>query len=85
MATRADFLFQVLPNGTIFIEDLNYGRCSVTNDIEAVIAQVNINIVGGIPDDATVVYMDSEGDIDRIEVVGGKFVAFRPYVGEPLV
>lgn len=66
--SRADYDYSI--NGNILvITDLNFGRMSVTNDIEYVIAEINTTLkTNGEPSISNykVVYQDSEGVFDGI-------------------
>lgn len=62
-------------NGTkaVLIEDLN-GRLSVTNDAEAVVAEL---LAGGYQD-FRIIYKDSQGDWDELLHDGTQFTGFGP-------
>lgn len=60
---KSDFVYR-LSTHVIAIKDLNLGKMSVTNNIEAIVEHIchkeNIN-----PNNYTIVYMDSFGEIDE--------------------
>lgn len=67
-ANRSDYTYHVRRGGkrpVIVIEDLNLGRMSVTNNIEAVVEAVceDLDLA---PADAEIVYRDSEGIYDGV-------------------
>ena len=67
-------------HGIVFVEDLNLGRMTVTNDAENVYAAI-IKIYGI---GTRVVYRDSEGEqSEMIEVVNwlGTNIGFKPWNG----
>ncbi len=72
-ASLSDFIFHVRKDGkrpVIVIEDLNQGRMSVTNNIEAVVETVcaAAELTSG---DAEIIYRDSDGVYDGIYEHGG--------------
>lgn len=59
--------------GRVLIKDMNRGR-SVTNAAEAVVAHlVRTGIAAA---DGHVLYIDSDGRLDRLLVAGGEFAGF---------
>ena len=78
--TRSDFRIVKVTNGKIFIEDLNLGHLSVTNDAEAVVDSVCdwAKSVGG-ETDPRIIYRDSDGKWDELAHTGGAFTGFLPY------
>lgn len=78
--TKCDYQITGTKDGIIFIEDLNWGRMSVTNDAENVLHEVRFTY--GI--DARVVYRDSEGEWSEIVTTKtwmGEGVGFLPWHG----
>lgn len=73
---RADFDWTI-EDGVLFIEDLDLGDTSVTNDAEAVIAFLQHVVLGGIGSVPTL-YRDSRGCWDRMIVRDGAFAGVEP-------
>lgn len=59
------------------IEDHDEGM-SVTNNAKSVVEEVCLEL-GAIPDNSVVVYRDTLGEWDGLNVVGGEFVGFLPF------
>lgn len=79
---KSNFTYKIEGN-ILFIEDLNLGGKSVTNDIENVIESIgnelrptDISI-----NDLKVMYRDSDGTIDGIKTKSGSFEGFY-FIGE---
>ena len=67
-ARLSDYTYHIQSSGTrpvIVIEDLNLGRMSVTNNIEAVVKAV-CDAAALTPADAEIIYRDSEGTYDGV-------------------
>lgn len=72
---RADFqLFVDEPARQIRILDEDLGSMSVTNDLEAVLREVSLQVDRALPEYA-IVYRDSTGTWDRIEVKAHEVLA----------
>lgn len=74
---KADYRVVDQTDEAVFIEDLNRGNMSITNDAEAVVE--NLLHVYGIT--RRIIYKDSEGRWDELVHDGDKFVDFAPYKG----
>ncbi len=73
-ATRADWTF-IVEDDVVIVEDLDAGRCSVTNDAEGVVLALAREVpLGG----RRIVYRDSERTYDELLHDGRRFVGFRP-------
>lgn len=72
-ADLPDYAYHVRKDGSkpvIVIEDLNMGRMSVTNNIEAVVEAV-CAAAQLFPNKAEIIYRDSEGEYDGVYEHGG--------------
>lgn len=83
MKTKADFNYQIIEeNSIIFIEDQNKGSMSLTNDMENVLEEIfNTELSKDVKfslDDYTIIYRDSTGIIDGVNVTNNKFFGFFP-------
>lgn len=68
-----------VPGEPLVILDRNLGNRSVTNDAEAVVAEL---IAGGfLPGDRRLLYYDSEGMLDELLIKDGRFVGSAPGPG----
>ena len=76
---RSNYKYTIDGN-IIFIEDLNLGSISVTNDIENVISDISKEMNTSM-DNFKVIYKDSDGVIDGIVTDKGMFDKFY-YIGE---
>jgi len=73
--SKSDYRFQVDDEEkTIFIEDLNLGRCSVTNDIENVVEEIAEQYKID-PRKFYILYRDSQGVVDGWSALSGNFIA----------
>lgn len=74
---NSDFkIISVLPD-KIFLEDLNLGRMSVTNDADDVCERIARQHPG-----RRIIYKDSEGQWDEMIHAYGKFKSFKRYLGQ---
>ncbi len=76
---KSDWEIVKVDEHRVFIEDLNLGRMSVTNDAENVFAAIQLKYPG-----RRVIYMDSEGRWDEIQMMKawmGVTAIFLPYKG----
>ena len=73
LTAKASYGYEVV-HGVVCIVDQNQG-CSVTNDAEAVIA--DLGKAGVDLANQPVIYRDSEGQWDELLVINGQFSAFR--------
>ncbi len=72
---RADFDLHVDEDAKeIRIIDQDRGSMSVTNDLEAVLREVSLNIDHALPD-YSIIYRDSTGTWDRIDVQAHEVLA----------
>jgi len=71
----ADYTYDIRPDGSIHITDLDLGNKSVTNDVEGVLSDLaeTIDLAG-----REITYLDSSGQVDRILHDNGKFTGFAP-------
>lgn len=76
---KSDYTAQV-DGDVIFIEDLNLGRMSVTNDIENIIDDLASKLTKPttltLEDQYHIIYRDSEGIIDGVLVSANRFGGF---------
>lgn len=73
--TRSDYAYDIdKANKVVFIEDLNRGRMSVTNDIENVIVEI-ANDENFEVDSMKWVYKDSDGIWDGYDPSENSFIA----------
>ena len=81
MKTQSDFTILEKKAGVLFIQDLNLGRRSVTNDAEQVLEWCREHHGKNI----RVVYRDSENEwseiVDNVETWMGKGIGFKPWYG----
>jgi len=81
MKTQSDFTVIEKRDGILFIQDLNLGRRSVTNDAEQVLKWCREQH----GKDIRLVYRDSEGEwgeiVDGVETWMGKGIGFKPWYG----
>ena len=81
MKLQSDFRVLEKKDGILFIQDLNLGRRSVTNDAEQVMEWCREQH----GKDIRLVYRDSEGEwgeiVDGVETWMGKGIGFRPWTG----
>lgn len=85
MKTKSDFNYEI-KDDIIVINDLNKGNCSVTNDIENILACIRRNESAKITpnnkdfdlDKYFFIYKDSEGIYDGVLVKNNKFFGFIP-------
>ncbi len=75
---HADYQIVKITDKIIFIQDLNLGNISVTNDAEWVVE----NILNQYNPPKRIVYRDSEGQWDELVHDGRRFVAFGPWNDE---
>lgn len=76
--SRADYRWGS-KSGVVWIEDLDLGGRSVTNDIERVVADL---VQLGVQVDAQpIVYCDSLGQWDQVMTRGGRFRSFQSLGG----
>ena len=68
MRSKSDFTYTIA-NDVLRIIDLNYGRMSVTNDIENVLEHIK-GIEGFMP--SYTIYRDSEGSWDAVTYDGSR-------------
>lgn len=87
---RSDWTWRGLvmgPRMSIVVEDLNLGRMTVTNDIEAVVEDLARQ--GLLRDGDLLHYIDSEDRLDRVFHARGRFLRFGAAIvdreGRPLV
>lgn len=74
--TRADYEVVEVLADMVFLVDLDMGNRSVTNDVEAVVAEVLALHPG-----RRIVYRDSMGRWDELCHDGGAFTRFAPWQG----
>ena len=79
MKNRSDYKYQ-LDHNILFIEDLNFGNKSVTNDIENILEDISEELDTSM-DNYRIMYKDSQGVIDGIYTKDGKFYDFY-HIGE---
>lgn len=77
MRSHADFRVVAETDEFVFIEDLDMGSMSVTNDAEYVVQTVLINH----GTQRRIIYKDSEGQWDELVHDTNQFVDFAPYKG----
>lgn len=77
MKNHADFRIVAETDEIVFIEDMNLGNVSVTNEAEYVVQTVLSN--HGTR--RRIIYKDSEGQWDELVHDGKQFVDFAPYKG----
>lgn len=73
---RADYEVVEVVEDLVFLVDLNRGGCSVTNNAEAVVAEVLASHPGH-----RIIYRDSIGRWDELCHDGGRFTRFAPWQG----
>ncbi len=69
-------IIQDEPGQPLVIADCNLGHMSLTNDAEAVVAE--LHACGYLPDSRTLLYYDSGGDLGMILHCAGDFIGFSP-------
>lgn len=83
MKIRSDFVYRIESKKEdhpeiVIIQDLDYGRMSVTNDIENVVEFIRTNPEMPKPDiNALYIYMDSEGTWDGWDPENEAFVSLN--------
>ena len=75
MIPRANYRMDVAEDGTVVVYDANDGGRSVTNDAEAVLAEIDARIGLG---KRLVIYRDTEGTFDGLDHENGAFKGFYP-------
>jgi hypothetical protein len=70
----ADFKYQI-DGRVLFIEDLNLGNKSVTNDIENVLDKISKELNTSVSN-FDIIYKDSTGTIDGVVTKNNQFVDF---------
>lgn len=80
---RSDWSIIEIENNIMFIEDLDLGRTSITNDAESVLDHIK----DMYHKDMRVVYRDTNGQLDEIVSVDGvvQFKKWRGHVWDALV
>lgn len=71
---HSDWRYVRVDPDRVFIEDLDLGRMSVTNDAENVVRSVNNDYPR-----RRIIYKDSSGQWDELVHEGGKFTRFSVY------
>jgi len=71
--TRANYILVGTNDTTVYIADLNLSAMSVTNDAEAVVAEIVPRFKG-----KRIVYKDSDGNWDELVHNGREFTGFAP-------
>lgn len=77
---RSDWDIVKVKDNKVYIEDLNLGRMSVTNDAENIFECIQKHYP-----DHRLIYRDSEGQWDEIYLEKtwlGSSISFKPYTGE---
>jgi hypothetical protein len=77
MRSHANFRVVSETDEFVFIEDLDLGNISVTNDAEYVVQ----TILSAHGNRHRIIYKDSEGQWDELVHDGNQFVDFAPYKG----
>lgn len=72
MSTRANYQVLKVTPDFVHIQDLNLGNMSVTNDAEAVVAEIVAK-----HGNKRITYIDSDGNQDELAHVNGFFKGFR--------
>jgi hypothetical protein len=69
LQTRSDFNWDIVDTNVIYIEDLDLGRMSVTNDIERVCAFIRdkLNVTEERMRNYCIFYKDSDGDFTGVD------------------
>lgn len=68
MTPKSDFRYEIHDGGSLYIEDLNLGRMSVTNDMENVLEAIYAEL-GSLP--VKITYKDSDGNVDGVKYING--------------
>ena len=78
-AGKSDFTYRITsdPNPVLMITDLNQGGMSVTNNMDAVMEEINLNLEA---DRIPVIYRDSEGVFSGVHVNSAGSVNFHSLV-----
>lgn len=73
MHVRAHYYVDWVADTYVTLTDANDGAMSITNDAEAVVAEVHSNYPG-----RRIFYVDTEGRIDELLHEDGEFIGFAP-------
>lgn len=71
---RSDYRIAKETDSYIYIEDLDLGNRSVTNDAELVVMDLFPRLKG-----RRLLYKDSMGEVDEILIKNGQFAGFAPW------
>ncbi len=74
MSVRANYQVLKVTPDFVHIQDLDCGNMSVTNDAEAVVAQIVAK-----HGNKRITYIDSDGNQDELAHVNGRFTSFKVY------